>query len=248
MLEDDSDWSPYLKNQLFEFSTGAHALQGSPKFTKSPYGHDWDFLWLGHCRAGPAGVSQKFWVVENDTTVPAVPRRHAKWREAHVPDEVLRNDTRIVFRAINGMCNYGYAITYQGARKMLASMSLQSLNQPVDVSYSGMCRGRFTKPFNCYAVYPPLIASHRMPGNGLRNSDLNNRNRGYHPEYTWDIVYSTIMNVPRLVTGTKKVVAQWPEDVEQEEVDFDETLHLPAKGYLKTIDLKAMPLKNGQVP
>ena len=70
ITEDDADWSPFIKDQLFELSTGARAIQGSPSSTPSPYGHDWDFLWLGHNRVGPTDAEQNIWVIDNDFTVP----------------------------------------------------------------------------------------------------------------------------------------------------------------------------------
>jgi hypothetical protein len=249
IIEDDSDWDVNLKHQLVEFAAGARALQqhrpaeaarrpakSSPR--PSPYGDDWDLLWLGHCRVGPSDAEQAFWVVDDDLTVPPVHHRRAGWRNGHYPDEVTRNHTRMVLRAGGGgMCTGSYAVTYEGARKMLTSLSLQSRDSSVDGSLSQLCMGRYAKPFDCYAPYPPLISTHRAAGPQSRDSDLNEKGDRWHREYSFDIVYSTIMNVPRLADGEATVMAQW-EDVAQPELLVPDGREATPMGYLKTIDVR----------
>lgn len=85
-MEDDMDWDVRLKPQLERIAQGARALLSSASNPNSPYGDDWDLMWLGHCGevfpetldenkekpADDAGIqymSRKF-VIENDSTVP----------------------------------------------------------------------------------------------------------------------------------------------------------------------------------
>ncbi|KIV88243.1 hypothetical protein PV10_07945 [Exophiala mesophila] len=241
ITEDDADWSPFLKDQLFEIATGSRALQNSPDSTPSPYGHNWDFLWLGHNRVGPTDSKQEFWVIENDFTVPPPSHRNSRWRQTHVPDEVTHNDTRLFFRAYAGMCLYGYAVTYEGARKMLSSMSVQPRNQPVDQSVSDMCRGKMAKGFDCYAVWPPLMSTHRAAGYTSQDSDINPHEKGdWHDEYTFDIPFSTMINIPRLVDGASSIVSQW-NDTEIQEVPWDPSARRSPTGYLKQFHLGSLP-------
>ncbi|OAL33816.1 hypothetical protein AYO20_06827 [Fonsecaea nubica] len=247
IIEDDADWSPFIKDQLFELATGARALQQSPDLTPSPYGHDWHFLWLGHNRIGPTDDNQNIWVVDDDFTVPPLPHRNSRWRQSHIPEDALRNDTRLFFKAYAGMCLYGYAVTYEGARKMLSSLSAQPRNQPVDQSVSDMCRGKMAKGFDCYGVWPPLIATHRSAGYKSRDSDINNNEKtGWHEEYTFDIPFSTMMNIPRLADGATSVLSQWA-DVPIQEVTFDLAIRSPPQGYLKNINFGALPLRDDSI-
>jgi hypothetical protein len=247
ITEDDADWSPFIKDQLFELSTGARAIQGSPSSTPSPYGHDWDFLWLGHNRVGPTDAEQNIWVIDNDFTVPPLPHRNSRWRQSHVPEEALRNDTRLFFKAYAGMCLYGYAVTYEGARKMLSSMSVQSRNQPVDQSVSDMCRGKMAEGFDCYGVWPPLMSTHRAAGYKSKDSDINdNAKSDWHDQYTFDMPFSTMMNIPRLVDGASSVLSQWP-DTKVQEVPFNADIRHPSTGYLKKIHFGALPVRDKSV-
>jgi len=153
------------------------------------------------------------YVVENDPTVVPIGVRHARWRQGHIPDSMAHNQTRVVLRANAGMCLYAYAVTYEGARKILATISLNSPSQAVDTSISAFCRNRLMQGVSCFGMYPPVMSSHRFAGPRSRDSDLNEKQDTWHPEFTTDIVYSAIQNIPRLVSGASTVLAQWPNDV-----------------------------------
>jgi GR25 family glycosyltransferase involved in LPS biosynthesis len=243
ILEDDADWSPFIKDQLFEMATGLRAIQKSPEGTEIPYGHNWDFLWLGHNRIGPTDETQDLWILENDFTVPPHKRRNSRWRQSHLPDEVRHNDTRLYFKAYAGMCLYGYAVTYEGARKILSSVSAEPRNQPVDQSLSDMCRGKMAKGFDCYGVYPPLMATHRAAGYKSKDSDINSNERAdWHDAYTFDVPFSTMMSISRLADGISTLVSQWKES-DVQTVQFDLRVRRPSTGYLKTIDFKSLPVR-----
>lgn len=237
LFEDDADWDVNLKHQLYDMATGTRALQedtASQSSSPSPYGSDWDLLWLGHCRAGPADREQKMWVIDDDPTVPPHNHRRSEWRQHHYPEEMRRNNTRLLFETYGGMCTFSYAISFNGARKMLTSLSLQYQDEPVDIGLSALCRNKFTRPFKCYAPYPPLVSSHRSAGSASRDSEITSHGDKYHEAYSWDIVYSTLLNVPRLVEGERTVRPQWPQEG-LPDLRWDETPLTSPKGYLKTI-------------
>jgi GR25 family glycosyltransferase involved in LPS biosynthesis len=221
IFEDDADWDVTFKSQLEQFARGIHEISRSASTANSPYGSDWDLLWPGHCRIGVSNKLQDFYISPEDPTVPPIAYRRAKWRQTHVPEQVLQNYTRLYFQANGGMCLTGYAVTLAGARKFLSSVSLTSQNQPVDVSMNAMCRGRLTQPFTCYAPYPPLVGTHRAAGPQSRDSDINNVTGEWHDMYTFDIVYSTMQNVPRLVSDSQTVTAQYLDGVLRPEISRD---------------------------
>lgn len=222
-----------------EFSKGSKALQGpnSPLNPISPYGDDWDLLWVGHCRAGSAWEDeQDMWIIDDDLTVPPLNHRHANWRNDWLPEPIQRNNTRVVLKTHGGMCAYGYAISQRGARKLLAALSIQSQNMPVDVGLSALCRERLVKPFKCYAPYPPLFASHRPKGPASRDSEIRNKDNKWHEEFSFDIVYSTAMNILGLVAGKPYVDAQWA-DVEYTRIPYGlKRKDLWQPGYLQRVD------------
>ncbi|KPI36495.1 uncharacterized protein AB675_4323 [Cyphellophora attinorum] len=215
ILEDDADWDVLLKSQLHQLSDAMYKLSYTTQSEPSnPYTLNWDLLWLGHCRAGPSSLPQQIYTIPNDLTVPPIPHRRAKWRQQHIPLFIRQNSTRVMFRAYAGMCIGAYAISRSGAQKILHGMSLSSQNNPADVSFSSLCRGKLTvDEFRCFATYPPLFGSHRAEGMRNRDSDLNditetNGGESWHGEYTWDVVYPAAMNVGRWVTGLGTAKAQ----------------------------------------
>lgn len=180
-----------LKPQLDVFAKGVTELQRRPhgdserascydSESVSCYGDEWDTLWLGHCRAAPSIDRQDVYVITNDSTVPPVGRRHGLWQQLHVPPEAFTNDTRIVFRAFSAGCTMGYAVTWEAARKVLTSLSLEGDGNIYDVALSLMCRGEHITPYECYSVYPPLISSHRFAGSNDRDSDILGDTRKSH--------------------------------------------------------------------
>lgn len=216
IIEDDTDWDISLRQQLSDFATGINRIQTltdpSNPASISPYGPSWDLLWLGHCRIGPHNDRQPMYVLEDDITVPPIPYRVSLWNQRHIPPPVLSNSSRVIFRAVNGMCTYGYAITLAGARKLVAS--LLENNLPYDVAMSSVCREKKVKPFRCYASYPPLMASHRFQGTSHRNSDIRPDRPGSseRDEFTRDIVFPVMLNIKKLVAGKTTVKSQWPLD------------------------------------
>ncbi|KIV96149.1 hypothetical protein PV10_00052 [Exophiala mesophila] len=236
IIEDDADWDVHLKSQMSEMAYGLRALQQAPRSTRSPYGPAWDMLWLGHCRVGSTDDEQEFWVVDDDVTVAPTVNRTSFFRNRHSPEITRRNNTRIFFHANAGMCVQAYAVTYDGARKMLAAISLQPRNQPFDVSVSAICRHKFLDPFVCYGAFPPLFSTHRFAGPTSRDSDISIAEEPdlIHEEYTKDLVYSTIMNIPRLVQGLNSVQPQFKGQNIPDQL-FLPDARPPPKGYLQTV-------------
>jgi len=115
ILEDDADWDVTLKGQLHTFAEKTRILSDIPldRRTYSPYGDDWDILWLGSCANPPGPPDSQIFTGENG-------QQH--W----------------VFRVHGGMaCIYGYAVT-QWAAKMLMGWLLD-LDQHPDIAISGFC-------------------------------------------------------------------------------------------------------------
>jgi hypothetical protein len=220
-MEDDSDFDINLKSQLLAFAKGARVLQSRPSATSvhaaprsfSPYGSNWDMLWVGHCRLGPREDQRDFYVFEDDPTVPPQGHRHGVWQQDRIPPPLLTaNRTRVVFRATNGgVCLGGYAVTYDGARKMLSAVSVHPQDDAVDISFRKFCQGKLGVEPACIGVYPTLFGSRRAAGPSYRDSDLNEKGDGWHREYTWDVVYSTMQSVLELSGGAEAITAQWPE-------------------------------------
>lgn len=167
-MEDDMDWDVRLKPQLELAAAGARAImsalpdalfptgRASPSSQPpvSPYGDDWDVLWLGHCGepfpedlpenqnlpdsdGGFQAMARK-WTILNDATVPP-PSRLTGLVDfaAHGPPR-----TRWVHVSAAPICSFAYALSRAGARKVLYEMSVGDggLVAPFDNALAGMCR------------------------------------------------------------------------------------------------------------
>ena len=128
ILEDDADWDVSLKTQLTQFALGSrHILNASTSSEpQSPYGDGWDMLWIGHCaQSRPTQPFSRF-IIANDTTVRPAGHRWHLWN----PEPTLTYDlphnrtTRVVYRSAGGMCSFGYALSYTGARKYISELIL----------------------------------------------------------------------------------------------------------------------------
>lgn len=257
ILEDDVDFDVTLKTQLSEFARGTRTIQKvsppppkstlrnvntdydrstvPPSIHNSPYGPDWEMLWLGYCGTGSReeqlGQPRRFYVIPHDPTVR--PSNHhpegLSWGPLFTSYPELQKH-RVVFNAQDIVCSVAFAITYEGARRALATFSMRGLDEPMDLSYRALCNGELGVRFRCMAPYPPLITSWRAAGPVSRDSDIvDDRGTSWHPAHSVGIVYSTMLNIVDLVAGSRTARAQW-DDVVPTHID-PKTFKIP-KGVL----------------
>lgn len=133
--------------------------------TGSPYGEGWDILWIGHCGGFTTIKVEDFHiaVIKNDSTVPpAMDIRGQLFGFAGKKDYIcsaqkgiwmpkgivcnspwLEDNQRLVQERTSPLCTTGYAISLQGATKMLArlgGLSLLDIDSPVDQAMKDMCK------------------------------------------------------------------------------------------------------------
>ena len=222
VFEDDADWDVNFRTQFEQFAQGSGYIAASLTNTtvlksnvrgknSSPYGDDWDLLWLGHAGVSAHPADSRQFIISNDPTVPS-PQRRVNYQD--VPDlSGHSNSTRIIFRIGSGVCLYAYALSYRGAQKMLHAQSTLSKFLPVDIALRVMCRD--DEDFKCIGIFPQIVDSHKAAGRLDRDSDNTNfdktaiRAKGY----TANIVRSTRLNwAPLLAGDMDKVEVQFPND------------------------------------
>ena len=224
------DWDTRLKSQLPKVAQGARELLEAPgKDTpSSPYGSDWDLLWLGHCgevfpelldenKDKPAGnpgieaMSRKF-VIADDPTVPG-------------PDKVTgiidfsRHPPHTRWVHITGapICSFAYALSNRGARKVLFDLSVDHLTGPFDNALAGLCRRAVSSraaaspaeagdrglDAQCISVTPPLFFHHKAKGLVDADSDIQTVANGDVREHgtTENIVWSARNNLRNMIMG-----------------------------------------------
>ena len=238
-MEDDADWDVNLKQQLADFARGSKFLQDSlGRTTRSPYGDDWDILWLGHCGVyhGPRS-SQHFWIARDDPT--AVPPELHRWARRR-PDMrhplLSSNFTRYTFEAKGGLCANAYAVSQRGARIML-HQETQSFT-PADVADRALARVCNDYEDNgsggrCIAPYPSLFSGYLAPGPSSKASDRRVLDgKWIEKGMSHHIVFSTRMNMKGLLglRGAVKglINSQWPSQTLLPE--YSGVLELPKGG------------------
>jgi hypothetical protein len=231
-MEDDMDWDVGLKAQLGQVAQGVQQLLGtstSPLHSTSPYGDEWDVLWLGHCgevfpemldenQRKPADDAslvymQRKFVIENDTTVPRRDHLTGLVDFEHYPEH-----TRWVHITGAPICTFAYALSRRGAKKVLFDLSVDHLMGPFDNSLAGLCRravsvagvskdaltaGDSGLNAKCISVTPPLFFHHKAKGNLVGDSDIQTTADGVIRQKgsTENIVWSARDNIKNMIMG-----------------------------------------------
>ncbi|KIW86580.1 uncharacterized protein Z519_12811 [Cladophialophora bantiana CBS 173.52] len=211
IFEDDADWDVALKHQLVQFARGSRFIVNTTErdTPHSPYGDDWDMLWIGHCGTWVLpDDNRRFFVIPGDPTV--LPPRFrddnvakpdmSHWQTG--PDGGER--TRIVFRSEGAVCTAAYAISQKGARKALYHLSMVPYNAPIDWGLANLCKNKEYN-FKCISPWPQLVGVSRPTSDPAKWSDIDSlpdsestvkEGRSYH------LVYSVRQNVPLWLNGT----------------------------------------------
>ena len=162
IIESDADWDMRIHDILPGVANASRAIADWP-FTAaghprdfstdiSPYGDNWDILWLGHCgTALEEGNGRVYPIVD-----PTVPPENQEYTFAGKPPRKQHPEgTRIVFEFTMTTCTSGYAISNQGARKLKAFLSESNLN--IDVRMSRLCKDE--PSLLCLGIWPQVMTA-----------------------------------------------------------------------------------------
>ncbi|PKY03435.1 hypothetical protein P168DRAFT_271585 [Aspergillus campestris IBT 28561] len=241
IMEDDLDWDVTIKTQLQNLAIALRALQGTGlDVSRSPYGDDWDIIWLGHCGI-QCHTNDPFFLTPGDPTI--LPPHHflPYWRDP--PPFSRPDDTRLTCAASDGVCSVVYAVSYRGAQKILSALSVNptglaeqiDIGAQFDVSLGRMCGSNYLR---CYTTYPSLT------GGSATSSDIHasgdGQEKGGARPSSFGVLYSTLLNVNRILSGEPTVHATWDDaksvDVAPEDIPvLGGVLHVPGEGGLHAI-------------
>ena len=236
IMEDDMDWDVRLKWQLEQIAKGARKIpktaKDTPRNTKnpnSPYGDDWDLLWLGHCgeifpedtdeakdSLDPAMVEKlrgsKYTILEDPTVPP--PQDTTGFQ-----DFAAHPYTRWVHVTGAPICTFAYALSRQGARKVLFGLSVDGLHGAFDNELAALCRravGNYSGDHNileengnndyglnskCVSVTPPVFFHHKAKGHVSGDSDIQSvaEDQTREKGTTENIVWSARNNLKNMI-------------------------------------------------
>ncbi|KAI3320982.1 glycosyltransferase family 25 protein [Xylariaceae sp. AK1471] len=166
--------------------------------THSPYGDEWDVLWLGHCGMRFASTNGKLIpegrVVQEDKNVP---QKQYLWTVSDSHDLKLQypNHTRVTHHVLDGICSLAYAVNQKSARRLLYEVGLKYFNAAFDIMLRWFCEG----------TDPP----HPWPKK--HSSDISDHGPGDQEKKTEVIRMSVKMNAEALLDGRTDLVDQYPD-------------------------------------
>jgi hypothetical protein len=206
------------------------SLPFSPRPSLSPYGDDWDILWLGHCgTAFRASSPLSRILIPSDSTVPSP--KHLKPHPFAYQDSysiLYPPHTRVIHHPSGSSCSLAYALSQRGARKLLYEFGVKTFDKQIDFMLGDFCDrygvlnstssckergtcglGRGESEGVCVTVQPPLF-SHHWPEGG--SSDIYATGGGFVTMVgTLYVRWSTRLNLGRLVRGSREFIDQWPD-------------------------------------
>jgi hypothetical protein len=185
--------------------------------TSSPYGDGWDMLWIGHCGMhfpfpDNKAISKARVIHMDDATV--APKRNLwTFNKPFTLKETYPEHTRATHHVQEGVCSLGYAISRQGARKMLQNVALMPPTEGYDLLMRFFCEGVNGRSKNtCIATQPALFHHHRVAGPNSAASDIGNHGDGYRKDSQTDMVrWSVRMNAEKLLNGDTNYTDQYPD-------------------------------------
>ena len=193
---------------------------------RSPYGDNWDVLWLGHCgtvapnvelsdetlRSQSQALPRGRVLHYNDQTVPA--RHHlAVFEEEFDPRQVFPEHTRVTHHTLDLFCTFAYAVSQRGARRILYEAGIRKFDKPFDLMLREICVGVNERPrtATCLTVDPGLFHTFR----GFKKSALSDIMEAQGDEmeraFSPNIRYSVRLNLPNLLSEMTPVYDQYPD-------------------------------------
>ena len=239
-----------IKDQLVEFAHGTRWLQeASDTGLHSPYGDDWDLLWLGHCTMKNwVDEDARYYVIDNDPTVPTPAHRLNSRRSPNLsPPGLDGGFSRVVYRPWKSTCTLSYALSLRGAQKVLLKYAISPVSTPAkrwDDSIEEFCvEGHLNS--KCIGVYPALVESYKAAGNTSKDSDIVKvdatvREKAFVP----NMVFPVRPNFDRFVTGQTVIPSQFGDESMLSEIDYTKYEMPRGKGLYITKDQFVVPSKS----
>lgn len=233
-MEDDLDWDIRLKSLLKDFALSHNVLAqnpDTPRFdfrnlppvaapTVSPYGDNWDLLWLGHC--GMNLPSTGLVIHSDDSSVPEPQFLHSWMKNEMTPLAIYPHHTRVVMRqSTTPVCSLAYAISQRGARKLLYSLGLSKFDSPYDVMLRAWCQGSDgNEQHICPAVLPQLFDHYKRQGSKTGDSDISETSQENREKAeTLNIRWSVRLNMEKILRGDTDYDDQYPDTLIERSIE-----------------------------
>ncbi|KAL2831555.1 hypothetical protein BDW59DRAFT_131539 [Aspergillus cavernicola] len=164
IMEDDADWDLSIREQMVGVAEAVRQLTKTTESEGIPYGDAWDVLWLGLCAETWDDTFETVYI-DDQTACPA----HQYSGLAKGPVERLPPAQRVVFYSGAPICSFAYALTREGAKKVLLDIGAGQ-DEAFDIALMNGCRER---NLTCISVLPELF-HHYIPSQNLGSTSFVN--------------------------------------------------------------------------
>jgi len=156
ILEDDVDWDINIKEQMSLISDNIRNLTLTPDTDQSPFGYEWDVLWLGHCGEIVDEDSRLYIEYRDDSTIDA--SLYSGWSKPLGIDKIQPQHRRIQSAAVP-VCSFGFAVTAIGAQKVSLALG-KGADEAFDVALQHQCRHGTLR---CITINPEIMHHYEPP-------------------------------------------------------------------------------------
>ncbi|KAK4155737.1 glycosyltransferase [Chaetomidium leptoderma] len=196
-----------------------HALPATVPPSSSPYGDNWDVLWIGHCgmhfpfEHHPNVPKARVVRLDDETVAP----KKNLWTY-NIPfslKEQYPEHTRAYHHVQEGVCSLGYAVSQKGAQKLLHEVGLKGVTEAFDLLLRYYCEGEKGRKEGrqCLTTQPGLFQHHRTAGPTSAMSDIGDHGDEWRDDAMTDMVrWSVRLNADQLLDGGTEFVDQYPDE------------------------------------
>jgi hypothetical protein len=168
VLEDDVDWSVEIREQTRKVAKAILELTEQKAGPETPYGLDWDVIWMGHCGDPPEFKKVRHVAYKDSTVLPFERYRNIN---KHVITQ-LKQGQRAVHFSVGPICTWAYAVSANGAHKLLTE-ALEGRDDAYDLMLMNKCKSEKLK---CITVNMELF--HQYIPAGGEQSEVRAGNSG----------------------------------------------------------------------
>jgi hypothetical protein len=157
IVEDDVDFDVRLRDQMQLVSDNIRNFTSAPDDDDSPYGLDWDVLWLGHCGSALySAISPDVLKYQDDSR--CTTEHYSGWSKHFLRDN-LEEGFRAIQTSMQTVCTFGYGVNRKSAPKVLKFLA-SGQDEAFDVALSSHCNGEELK---CIVVNPQIMNHYEPP-------------------------------------------------------------------------------------
>lgn len=205
------------KSSSVEFTLSRFGSVQTPRL--SPYGDNWEILWIGHCGARFADIERsaksprgRVLTYEDPTVV-----QSQYFNQGYGATELIEkypNHTRAYHHAGENTCTTAYAVTQESARRILYHAGLRKLDVPIDLALWKYCDGvEASQARSCVTTSPSFFAQYIAPkGRTETSNDTSDHPERFNEQgQSPNIRLSTRINMNKWVEGERDYIDQFPD-------------------------------------